>query len=83
MAKFDWYDPNRDVAGTELGKTGTNFSAADVKFNTTGVGLTHYFTSNLKALVYYDVVRNEKTALPSYKQDVKDNVLTVRVQMRF
>ena len=83
MAKYDWYDPNRDVTGNELGKPGTNFTPADVKFATTGIGLTHYFTDKLKALVYYDIVRNEKTSLASYRQDVKDNVLTLRIQMRF
>jgi predicted porin len=83
MAKLDWYDPNRDVAGTELGSSGTNFSGADVKFTTTGIGVTHYFTEKLKALVYYDVVRNEKTALSDYRQDIRDNVLTIRIQMRF
>ncbi len=83
VAKLDWYDPNRDVAGNELGRSGTNFSEADVKFTTTGIGLTHYFTEKLKALVYYDVVRNERTSISDYRQDIRDNVLTIRIQMRF
>lgn len=83
MAKYDWYDPNTKVSSSAIGKTGTNLSPADIKFSTIGIGFTRYFTGNLKMLVYYDIVRNEKTALPDYAADVKDNVLTVRMQMRF
>ncbi len=83
MAKYDWYDPNTNVAGTAIGKTGTNLSAADVKFATLGVGLTHYFTPTLKVLMYYDMVKNEQTALTGFNSDIKDNVFTCRIQMRF
>ena len=83
MAKYDWYDPNVDVEGKEIGKTGTNFSMADIQFNTLGFGLTHYFNDNLKMLAYYELVRNEITALPGFTSDVRDNVFTCRIQMRF
>jgi len=29
------------------------------------------------------LIRNEKTALPEYTTDKKDNVLTIRAQFRF
>jgi len=83
MAKYDWYDPNTKVSSSAIGKAGTNLSSADIKYSTIGVGFTRYFTGNLKMLVYYDIVRNEKTALTGYTEDIKDNVLTVRMQMRF
>ncbi len=83
VAKYDWYDPNTDVADLAIGKSGTNLSATDIKFSTLGLGLTRYFNGHLKMLVYYDWVSNEKTALAGYTGDVKDNVLTIRMQMRF
>jgi hypothetical protein len=81
MAKYDWYDPNTRVKDNEIGIA--NLTAADIKFSTLGIGITRYFTSNLKVLVYYDIVRNEKTALPGFTSDVKDNIFTARMQVRF
>lgn len=83
MAKYDWYDPNTEVEGLEIGRPGTNFSAADIKFATTGLGITHYFNDHLKMLMYYEWVRNEKTDLTGFTRDVRDNVFTWRIQMRF
>ncbi len=83
MAKYDWYDPNTKVAKRELGKPGSNLTIADIRYNTLGIGLTRYFTSNLKLLVYYDYVKNEKTSLPGFGDDIKDNVFTFRTQIRF
>ena len=83
MAKYDWYDPNTDVAGSAIGKNGTNMTGADVRYNTLGLGMTHYFNNNLKVLAYYDIVKNEITSLTGFTEDIKDNVFTLRVQMRF
>lgn len=93
MVKYDWYDPNTKVSGTQIGAAGTNFNWADIKYSTLGFGYTHYFNDNLKMLVYYAMVMNEKTSLTSakdntdvardYSQDVKDNVFTWRIQIRF
>ena len=83
MAKYDWYDPNTKVKKEEIGKPGTNLTVADIKFYTIGVGLTHYFNDNLKILGYYDIVKNEDTALSGFTGDSKDNVFTMRIQLRF
>lgn len=83
MAKYDWYDPNTKLEKQEIGKPGSNTNVADVRYNTLGIGFTRYFTNNLKFLVYYDFVRNEKTLLPEYTDDRKDNVFTFRIQLRF
>ena len=83
MIKFDWYDPNTDTGGLDIGKSGSRLTSTDIKYSTLGFGLTHYFNDNLKALVYYDKVRNEKTSLADFAEDVKDNVFTFRIQMRF
>jgi hypothetical protein len=83
MVKYDWYDPNRLVPAASIGKATTNLTATDIKVSTWGVGLTRYFTGNLKILAYYDFVRNEKTALAGYTGDVPDDVFTLRMQLRF
>lgn len=81
MAKYDWYDPNTKVEKKEIGAT--NLTSADIKFSTLGIGLTRYFTDNLKVLAYYDIVRNENTVLPGFTSDSKDNIFTLRMQVRF
>ncbi len=83
VAKYDWYDPNTDVSEMEIGKTGTNFSEADIRFATFGFGMNHHLNDNLKILLYYDIVRNEHTAMAGFTKDVRDNVFTWRVQFRF
>lgn len=83
MVKYDWYDPNREVSEMEIGKPGTNLSEADIRYNTIGAGLTHYFNDNLKILAYYAMPKNEKTALAGFEDDVEDNVFTMRIQFRF
>lgn len=80
VAKYDWYDPNKKVKGTEVGK---NFTAADIRFNTLGFGYLMYPNENLKITFWYEMPRNEKTNLTDYSTDVKDNNFTCRVQYRF
>ncbi|MFT3982117.1 MAG: porin [Ferruginibacter sp.] len=83
LLKYDWYDPNASVKGKEIGAPGSNFSAADIKYNTLGIGYIYYITPNVKSLLYYAMVKNERTGLPGFSSDVKDNVLTLRLQFRF
>jgi hypothetical protein len=83
LLKYDWYDPNIRVKKEEIGKAGTNLTAADIKFSTLGIGYVYWFNPQLKLLFYYDVVRNERTLLPEYMEDLKDNVFTCRLQFRF
>ena len=83
IAKYDWYDPNTDIKGLEIGTPGSNTSATDIKYSTLGIGLTRYFSDNLKLLAYYAMVKNESTSLIGYEEDIKDNVFTFRIQLRF
>jgi|CXWL01.1.fsa_nt_gi hypothetical protein len=83
MLKYDWYDPNIKVQQSEIGKAGTNFTVADVKFSTLGIGYTYHINSQTKLIFYYDFVENEATLLPGFVSDIKDNVLTCRLQLRF
>lgn len=83
IVKYDWYDPNTDVAGHDLGKGGTNLTPADIKFSTLGLGFLHHINSNIKLVFYYDIVKNETTQLAGYTQDLKDNIFTTRIHFRF
>lgn len=94
VAKYDLYDPNTKVSGDQITlKTSagvkTNLSPADIKFSTLGVGGNYFFNSNVKFCVYYEFVKNETTLISgtnstnNYTQNLKDNVLTVRVQYSF
>lgn len=83
IIKYDWYDPNTKVSGNEIGAAGSNFTAANIKYNTLGLGYVNYLTDNVKLVLYYAKVTNEKTQLTNYTKDIKDNVLTCRLQFRF
>jgi len=81
--KYDWYDPNTHVTGTDIGKAGSNLSATDIKYSTLGFGYISYINENLKLVLWYDLVENEHTSLTGYTDDVKDNVFTCRLQFKF
>jgi len=83
IVKYDWYDPNTKVAGKEIGIPGSNFSAANIKYTTLGVGFINYLTENVKLVLYYARLWNEKTQLAGNTGDLKDNVFTCRLQFRF
>lgn len=81
--KYDWYDPNTNVRGAEIGKAGSNLNATNIKYSTLGLGYIYYCNENMKLVAWYDLVKNERTLLPGYTADVRDNVLTLRIQFRF
>ncbi len=83
IVKYDWYDPNTDVKGMDIGKPGANINATNIKYSTIGLGYLYYVNVNVKWSVWYDIVKNEKTQLAGYTSDLKDNVFTFRVQFRF
>jgi len=83
LIKYDWYDQNIKVSNSEIGKAGTNLTAADIKFSTLGTGYVYHFNSQTKIIFYYSFVKNEPTQLAGYTTDLKDNVFTCRLQFRF
>ncbi len=89
VLKYDVFDPNTDVKGEQIGVKSSNLSSADIKYSTFGFGWIHHWDSNIKLILYYDLVTNEKVnsaatgSLASFKEDLKDNVLTFRIQYKF
>ena len=81
--KYDWYDPNSNVKENEIGMPGSNINEANIKYSTLGFGYIHYINDNLKLVFWYDKVVNEKTQIPGFTSDVKDNIFTGRLQFRF
>lgn len=81
--KYDWYDPNTKVKGNEIGATGSNLTAANIKYNTLGLGYVNYLTENIKIVLYYDKVWNETTQLKGFTKDLSDDIFTCRIQYRF
>lgn len=82
ILKYDWYDPNSKVKGIDISAT-RGLTAADVRFDTFGFGFLHHFNPHFKAVLYYDIIKNESTQIPDYTDDRKDNVFTLRTQFYF
>lgn len=83
VIKYDWYDPNTKVKGNDIGKTGTNLNAADIKYSTLNIGYVYGLTQIAKLSLFYAFVKNENTQLAGYLTNVRDNVFTTRLQFRF
>lgn len=83
VLKYDIYDPNKHIAGNEIGILNSNTHAGDVKFNTFGAGYIYFADAHLKVILWYDVIKNEKTLLEGYTSDIRDNIFTFRLQFRF
>ena len=81
-AKYDWYDPNSQVEGKEIGvlpKTGK----VDITYHTFGYGLNYSLSNNIRLLAYYEIIKNEVTNFYGYEKDLSDNVFTLRLQCKF
>jgi hypothetical protein len=89
IVKYDVLDPNTDVEGSQIGVSGAGHTTADVKYSTLGLGWIYHWDANVKFVAYYDLVRNEKVnaaaggTLAALRNDLSDDVLTIRMQYRF
>jgi phosphate-selective porin len=82
VLKYDWYDPNTAIAGDEAGQSGT--SKTDLFQNTFGFGALWRISNHLRLQAYYEINTNETTAtIERMKEDVKDNLFTLRLQYKF
>lgn len=83
VLKYDYYDPNTQIKGNEIGKLkGTG--AADIAYSTFGLGYLYRLNDNVRLMAYYDFVNNEHSDnLKGYASRIKQNVLTIRAQVKF
>lgn len=82
IVKLDWYDPNTNVSGKEIDPS-AGHTSADIKYTTLGGGYIWYLNQNVKFTLYYDHPISESTSLAGYHDDLKDDVFTARIQLRF
>ena len=84
MARYDAMDGNRQIDGHKVGLI-DNTSDADLKFSTIGAGLAYEFLKGyVRLTAYYEHTWNEKTPyLEGYKSNIKDDVFTLRLQVKF
>lgn len=89
VVKYDVYDPNTEVEGDEVFRAGSNLNAADLAFNTLGLGLLFHWDENVRLTAYYDMIENETVnaaatgSNAAWGKDLNDNVLTLRAQVKF
>lgn len=82
VVKYDWYDPNTKVSGNEIGLNETD--KGDIAVNTIGFGILWRINDNIRLQAYYEINKNEKTEnLAAFKNDISDNVFTLRLQYKF
>lgn len=78
VAKYDWYDPNKDVSKEEAATKG------DIAVNTFGIGGIWNMNSALRLQAYYEFNSNEKSSKVSgFEKNRKDDVFTLRLQYKF
>lgn len=89
VLKYDYYDPNTKIKGNEIGLL-TKTGAADISFSTFGIGYLYRWNQHLQLMAYYDFVKNEKSnylwsanGLQNFASTIKQNVLTLRLQVKF
>lgn len=82
VVKYDWFDPNTDILGEKIG-VGAKTGKADMAYSTLGLGYMYRMNNNVRIMAYYDMVTNEKTMVKNYMNDLKDNLVTVRLQYKF
>ena len=82
VIKYDFYDPNIKVSKNEIGQNWTE--KGDIAYNTIGLGLLWRASNNTRLQAYYELVNNEKLENHSGdKENLKDNVFTLRLQYKF
>ena len=83
LLAYDVYDPNTKIKGTEIGVTGSNTTAGDIKFSTLGYGVVYNLSNRIKLTFYNEHVVNENTQITGFTSDLKDDVFTTRLQYRW
>ena len=79
--RYDYYNPNSKLVGNDLITNG------DAKYTTVAAGYMFNPSSNVRLMACYEWITNEQsnsaTVNGKFQKDVKDNLLTVRIQYKF
>jgi len=73
VTRLDYFDPNTRLSGDAAGK--------DVYYTTITFAWQFYLNENIRFSLNYGIPKNETNA--TYPDDIKDNVLGIRVQAKF
>ncbi len=80
--KYEWLDPNTKISASDLnGKNG--MKQGEIKYTMMGVGYNFYLDTNIKFMLFYNMVSNEVAQIKGFTYDLKDNIFTARLQYRF
>jgi hypothetical protein len=90
VVRYDVFDPNTEVEGDDIGRGArANLTSADIAYATLGLGGVYHWNEWIKFHLYYDMVSNEEInaaatgGLAPFKNDLNDNVWTLRMQVKF
>ena len=76
--KYSYLDPNTQVSGNNV----TN--KADLNMSTFGIGGLWNISPAVRLQAFYEINRNETSEkIAQYKEDVRDNLFTLRLQYKF
>lgn len=82
--KYDVYDPNTKLKGSEIGVENSFTSKTDLAQSTLGIGALYRFNKHIRLQAFYEFNFNEKSPfVKGYEADRRDDVLTVRLQYKF
>jgi hypothetical protein len=73
VGRYDYLDPNTKLSGDAAGK--------DVYYKTLTLAWQYYLNDNIRFSLNYEMPWNEKNA--TYKEDIADNVFSIRMQAKF
>jgi len=81
VLKYDWYNPNTAVSGSDIGIDGTYTGIADLTRTAFGFGLLWNVRHNVRMTAYYELVRMETST--HIDRDFRGDSFTLRLQYRF
>jgi phosphate-selective porin len=73
VGRYDYLDPNTKLSGDAAGK--------DVYYKTLTLAWQYYLNDNIRFSLNYEMPWNETNS--TYKEDIADNVFTIRMQAKF
>ncbi|HXH17816.1 MAG TPA: hypothetical protein VNJ07_01940 [Chitinophagales bacterium] len=80
--KYDFFDPNTDVTGHDM-QLHCGLTSTELLYHTFGFGYIWIANKHLKFMAYFDLVKNEEASDIGITDDMDDNVVTVRAQVKF